>query len=199
MSTSLNDLVVRLYTEVTKRPDLAEMSEGHLKNAILKAHTKDYWVRDIFETNFQFGSAATIYSLEPKSIIPRYRKHKYLNIVDPTSFDTTYELKYLTAPTWLDGYGYLQDNVYYEAGDTLKIRVSSQAKVFGIGCYIYPDTTLANYPSWIVDEFPLAILYEAARTMFRIIGKPDEAAKMELLVAEAMALVTETGLGIVGE
>ena len=198
MSTSLNDLVVRLYTEITKRSDLAEMSQGHLKNALLKAHTKDYFVRDLFETNFEFGAAATIYTLNPKSIVPRYRKHKYINIVDPVSFDTTGQLKYLTEPTWLDGYGYLQDNVYYEVGDAIKIRTSSQPQVFGLGCYLYPDTTLA-IPSWIADEFPNAILYEAARTLFRVIGKPDEAAKMEILVAEAFALVTESGLGIVGE
>lgn len=183
---------------IIKRPDLFDDSALHIKNALLKAHTKDYWLKDIYETNFQFGTAAINYTLEPKTLIPLYRSMKYLTIIDPITEDVVRELKPLPVESWLDSYGYIKDYVWYVAGTNVQIRCSGQETIFGLGVYLYPDTTLAT-PSWIADEFPFVILYEAARTMFRLIGFDEQAASAERLVKEAMDDLVKTAITSKGE
>lgn len=198
MPATLNSLKDDLLNSILKRPDLADMSTLHIKNAILKAHSADYWIKDLFETNFAFGAKATIYSLDVQTLIPRYRKMKYLNVIDATSGDIVRTMEHINVGQFLDAYNYIRDNVFYEAGTSIKIRTSAQYDTYGIGCFLFPDTTL-TVPSWIADQYPFAILYEAARTMYKILGKADESRSMELLVGEAMAEVKMSGIDIPGD
>ncbi len=99
---------------------------------------------------------------------------------------------------FLDGYGYKEDYAYYLAGDLLQVRVSDSHQYFNVGVYLYPDTTLAA-PSWIADQFPFAIQYEAARTLFKTIGYDEQSTAMERLLTEAMAEVRMVGIPTVGE
>jgi hypothetical protein len=195
-SATIASLSADLQT-IVKRGDLAADGVLHLKNALLKAHTSDYYLKDIFETNFQFGQAAANYTLDYKQLIPRWRSIKYLEVVDPITLQTTKQLDGIPLEKWIDGYSYLRDYVYYLAGSNIQIRVSGRDTVFGVGCYLYPDTTLVA-PSWIADEFPFAILYEAARTLFKVIGYDEQSSSMERLVAEAMAEVKQTGITTTG-
>jgi len=198
MPATINSLKDDLLNSILKRPDLADMSTLHIKNAILKAHAADFWIRDLFETNFAFGAKDTVYTLYPETLIPRYRVVKYLNAIDPVTGFTIQPMKKIDVGQFLDGYNYIRDNSFYQAGNTLKIRVSAQYDTYGIGCFLFPDTTL-TVPSWIADQYPFAILYEAARTMYKIIGKADESRSMELLVGEAMAEVKMSGIDIPGD
>jgi hypothetical protein len=75
--------------------------------------------------------------------------------------------------------------------------VSGSDQYFNFGCYVYPDTTLQS-PSWIADEFPFAIVYEAARTLFKTIGFDEQSASMEKLVAEAYAEIKVQGISTTG-
>lgn len=192
MPATLSSLTADVVT-ITKRPDLVLDIALHVKNALLKAHGADFWAKDLFETNFTFGAPDVNYSLVPTTIIPRFKKIKYMTVVSPVNGDVVRKLTSVAIDKFVDEYNYIQDNVFYLAGDTIKIRVSDSSKNFGIGCYLYPDTTLV-IPSWIADEIPFAILYEAARTLFKIIGKDSESASMERLVSEAMAEVRLIGL-----
>lgn len=196
-SATIASLTQDIYA-ITKRPDLVAATQLHLKNALLKAHSSDYFEKDVLETNFQFGTAASIYQLDYKALIPRFRSVKYLTVVDPISLLFVRELKGIPVKQFRDAYGYIKTDVYYLAGTQIQIRVSDTSQVFGLGCYLYPDTTL-TVPSWIADEFPFAIIYEAARTLFRTIGFDEQSANMEKLVAEAMRLVTMTGITTTGE
>lgn len=196
-SATLASLTQDIYT-VTKRPDLVSATQLHLKNALLKAHTSDYYERDLLETNFQFNVASSIYQLDYKSLIPRFRSMKYLTVIDPLTLDFVRNLDGIPVKKFMDGYGYIRTDVYYLAGSNIQIRISDTAQVFGLGCYLYPDTTLVT-PSWIADEAPFAIIYEAARTLFKTIGYDEQSASMEKLVAEAMRIVTMTGITTTGE
>lgn len=197
MSETLASLTSDVY-EITKRPDLAAATVMHIKNALLKAHSSDFYLRDIFETTFQFGAPGFIYQFEPKSIVPRYRSMKYLTIIDPITLEFVRELKPIPLEKFLDGYGYIRTDVFYAAGSQIQIRSSTNDTVFGLGCYLYPDTTLVA-PSWIADEFKFAIVYEAARTLFKTIGFDSQSAAMNELVKEAMAEIKQTGITTVGE
>lgn len=197
MSATIASLTADIIT-VTKRPDLVADIALHLKNALLKAHSADFWLRDLYEDNFNFSSPSVTYQLDYKALVPRWRTLKYLNAVDPTTRDIVAKFKGISIEKAIDGYGYKRDYSYYLAGAYLQIRTSGQETNFGFGCYLYPDTTLAK-PSWIADEFPFAIVYEAARTLYKTIGKDQESASMEKMVAEAMAEVRMVGLTTVGE
>jgi hypothetical protein len=197
MSTTLASLTADVL-EITKRKDLATATALHVKNAILKVHTSDYYLKDLFETTFTFATPATVYQLDYKLLIPRFRTAKYLTVVDPISLDFVRKLNPIPIEKFMDGYGYLRQDSYYLAGNQLQIRVDDSAAVFGIGCYLYPDTTLAS-PSWIVDEFPFAVIYEAARTLFKSIGFDEQSSSMQMLVAEATAMVKQTGITTQGE
>lgn len=197
MSATLTSLAADVY-EITKRPDLAGPTLLHIKNALIKAHSADFFLRDIFETNVIFATPAYIYQLEPKSIIPRFRSMKYLTVIDPITNEFIREFKAIPLEKFIDGYGYIRTDTFYVAGSQIQIRSSTQDTVFGLGCYLYPDTTLAA-PSWIADEFPFAIIYEAARTLFKTIGYDSQSAAMNELVAEAMAEIKQTGITTVGE
>lgn len=196
-TATLASLTQDIYA-VTKRPDLASATQLHLKNALIKAHSADFFERDVFETNFQFATAASIYQLDYKALIPRFRSMKYLTVVDPVNLLFVREIDGIPVKKFRDGYGYIRTDVYYLAGSQIQIRLSDTAQVFGLGCYLYPDTTLAS-PSWIADEFPFAIIYEAARTLFRTIGYDEQSANMEKLVAEAMREVMMVGITTTGE
>lgn len=197
MPTSLAQLQADVLTLV-KRPDLVNDIALHTKNAILKAHSADYFMKDLYENAFQFAAAATEYQLDTNLLVSRWRKTSYLNVVDPTTGAVIKQLKPIAPLSFVDGYGYIKDYVWYEAGQYLQIYASGQEVNFGFGAYLYPDTTLVN-PSWIADMFPYAIQYEAARTLFKSIGFDEQSAAMERLVAEAMAEVRMTGLATVGE
>lgn len=197
MPTSLAQLKADVLT-IVKRPDLLDAIELHTKNAILKAHSADYWLPDLYENSFQFAVAATTYQLDVKTLVARWRKTKYLNVLDPITAEPTKKLTGILVEKFVDGYSELRDYVFYEAGGYLKIRASGQEQTYGFGCYLYPDTTL-TVPSWIVDQFPFAVQYEAARTLFKSIGYDEQSASMEKLVAEAMAEVRMVGLATIGE
>jgi hypothetical protein len=87
-------------------------------------------------------------------------------VIDPITLDITQPLTPIEIENFLDTYGYKQDYSFYLAGQYTQIRVSGSDQYFNFGCYVYPDTTLQS-PSWIADEFPFAIVYEAARTLLR--------------------------------
>ena len=194
---TLASLTADLYT-ITKRPDLVDATQIHLKNALIKAHGSDFYLRDIFETNFSFGLAASVYQLEYRALIPRFRTIKYLTTINPITLDFVRKLEGISIEKFMDGFGYLRSDSYYLAGNNLQIRVSDNSKVFGIGCYLYPDTTLVS-PSWIADEIPFAIIYEAARTLFKSIGFDEQSSAMQGLVNEAYAQVRMVGLTTTGE
>lgn len=197
MSTSLAELKADVLT-IVKRPDLVDMVALHVKNAILKVHSSDFYLKDLYENSFTFAVAATQYQLDTKQLVSRWRKTKYLNILDETTGEVVKQLTPIVPEKFIDAYRELRDYVWYEAGGYLQIRASGQELIYGFGCYLYPDTNLV-YPSWIADEFPYAIQYEAARTMFKAIGYDEQSNSMEKLVAEAIAEVKMVGLSTVGE
>ena len=197
MSATIASLVADTLV-IVKRPDLVADVTLHVKNALLKAHSADFWLKDLYETNFQFAVAAPLYAFDYKNLIPRWRTVKYLTIIDPITLDTIRKVDPIPLEKWIDGYGYTRDYVFYLAGSNLQIRVSGSEQTFGVGCYLYPDTTLIA-PSWIANEYPFAIIYEAARTIFKLIGFDAQSAGAEKLLAEAMAEVRMTGITTVGE
>lgn len=197
MSTSLAQLQADVMT-IVKRPDLVDAVALHIKNAILKVHSLDYWKPDLYENAFQFAVAATQYALDTKTLVSRWKKISYLNVIDPITGRVIKALKPIDILNTIDSYNTIKDYVFYEAGGFLQIRASGSETTYNFGAYLYPDVTL-NTPSWIVQGVPSAIHYEAARTLFKTIGFDEQSSKMDTLFQEAMAQVRLIGLPTIGE
>lgn len=197
MSTSLAQLQADVMT-IVKRPDLVDAVALHIKNAILKVHSLDYWKPDLYENAFQFAVAATQYALDTKTLVARWKKVSYLNVIDPITGTVIKSLKPIDILNTIDSYNTIKDYVFYEAGGFLQIRASGSETTYNFGAYLYPDVTL-NTPSWIVQGVPSAIHYEAARTLFKTIGFDEQSSKMDTLFQEAMAQVRLIGLPTIGE
>lgn len=188
MSPSLTSLTADVIT-LTNRPDLVGETALAIRAATLKAHGTDYFYKDLVETGIQFDYSQSQQTLEYKSLIPRWRALKYIRKYDYSTPPGTPGkfLDVLTPESILDSYGINRENVCYVAGLEVQIRCTEAQQYFLLGCYVHPDVTVDNYDSWIADEAPITIIYEAAATVFKTIGYDEQAAVYKQLVAEQYA------------
>lgn len=195
MTPSLTSLVADVYS-LTNRPDLVGETLIAIKNATLKAHISDFYYKDIFETGIEFELSQAQQQLEYKTIIPRWRALKYIRKYD-ASVTPGVEGKFLeiiTPEQVLDSYSVTKEDVAYTAGLELKIRSRTAEQYYLLGCYVYPPVDQSNFSSWIADEFPATIVYEAASTVFKSIGFDEQAAYMRQTVSEYMMLLRNSNI-----
>lgn len=195
MST-YSDLVADVIT-ITNRPDLIDLTKLAVRHATLKAHKLDFFPKDIYETGIQWQTPAYIQSLEYRNLVPRWRALKYLRKYDfTTSPGKAGEIfKVITPELILDDYEFQKDNVCYLAGESLEIRSNTKDANMLLGCYRHPDTTEANYDSWIALDQPSAIVYEAARSVFKQIGFDEQAKEMQSEVADQFTILRQEIIG----
>ena len=172
---------------LTRRPDLINTRiPAAVKAAILKAHQSDFFYRDLREVSIEFTTPAYIQNFDPAALIPKYRKAKYIRQWNGDA-DGAGGLVYeaVQIEHLFDGYGDERVNVFYQAGKVLQIKSATPVDKILFGCYILPslDSDDADF-SWIATAFPYAIVYDAARVVFRGIGLAQEANDFDRLTAE---------------
>lgn len=181
----LSELQVAVYA-LTKRPDKVAETIQAIQNAILKLHTQDFYPKDIIETGVSFGTASILQDFD-KSIFPRWRAVSYIQPVDGTSFDISGDqLVEITPKFSVDDYDVFKNNVYYEAGQYLKLRTSPAFQYFIVGYYALPDISTITNPTlvdWVPALYPFAVVYEAAAIIFKSIGFVDQEKSMRELAA----------------
>lgn len=182
------ELVSDVYT-LTNRPYLVEETKLAVKMATLKAHQSDYYPKDLFEVGLAWTEPAFIQSIEYRTLIPRWRAFKYLRKYAGSSLGEFFKL--LTPEETLDGYGINRENICYLASEMLEIRSNTQDTNMIIGCYLNPITTEQGFTSWIALDHPYAIVFEAARIIFRQVGAVDEANNMRTEVAEQYMILKQ--------
>ncbi len=195
MSTYSN-LVADVIT-ITNRPDLTDLTKLAVRHATLKAHKLDFFPKDIYETGIQWQTPAYIQSLEYRNLVPRWRALKYLRKYDfTTSPGKAGDIfKIITPELILDDYNFQQDNVCYLAGESLEIRSNTKDANMLLGCYRHPDTTEATYDSWVALDQPTAIVYEAARSVFKQIGYDEQASEMQSEVTDQYTILRQEIIG----
>lgn len=118
-------------------------------------------------------------------------------------------LKEISADDIFDEFSAEKVDVWYSAGGSAKIRSSTALKWGLIGWYAWPNLDISNvnldqwlttpsncsplFNSWIASEFPYAIIYDAASTIFQKQGQLDSARKYDA-VADPR---TNKGAGLV--
>lgn len=195
---NLTELTDEVYT-ITNRPDLVGETLSAIKAATLKLHQSDFYYKDLFETGIQFDTASYTQQLEMGNVIPRFRSLKYLRRYDNSGSGAPAEFyEVLTPGELLDEYGLDKVNVAYMAGLVLNIKSYSPLEFALVGVYLNPNITTSGFSSWIATDHPYAIVYEAARVLFKMTGFDEQAAAYDKLGAEQLAMVKISGLYAVG-
>lgn len=190
---TLAELVQEVYG-LTKRPDRVAETLSAVKAATLKAHQTDYYYRDIKEVGLAFNSASFLQSLDYKSVVPLWRAVKYLRKWDYAN-DTPGRMLTLVKPGEIfDKFSVQKQDIFYVAGAYVQINSSTQEQYYLLGYYAHPDITDAGYNSWIAKDHPYAIIYDAAATIFKAIGKDDESANYRNMYAEQRLLIATSNV-----
>jgi hypothetical protein len=174
---------------LTNRPDLVSETKLAVKAATLKAHQSDFFPKDLYEIGIQWPTPDYFQSLEYRALIARWRAFKFLRkYSDSTPGDF---FKLLTPEQTLDRYSYNKEDICYLAGEMLEIRSSTQDTYMLLGCYINPIIDENSYSSWIALDHPYAIVYEAARSIFKQTGWDEQAAAIRQEVAEQYQILKQ--------
>ena len=184
------DEILAEVIELSKRPDkTATEIPSAIRAATLKAHNSDFFYRDLVEVAVEFDLARQIQTFAPKQVVPLYRAAKYVRRWDGDINGTLGPfLDYINIENSLDGYGYVKDNVFYLAGDNIQIRAYPAIEKILFGCYRYPTITpVESYDSWVAEEYPYAIVYEAVRKIHQSVGNNEQAAQYGNMIQEEYA------------
>jgi hypothetical protein len=185
--------------EITNRPDLVAKTLSAVQSATLKVHQLDYFYKDIYEAEIDFTEAMFEPDFEYRTFIPRWRAGKYFRKYDHDNAIPGIFFEKLSAENALDSYSVARVDVWYGAGEIIHLKSSTEERYVLMGCYRHPDVTESTFDSWIAREHPYAIVYGAAQTIFRLIGKTDESKGMAQEVAEHYRTVTVSGIKEEGE
>ncbi len=175
--------LTELQTEVatiTNRPDLTAQILLAVRRATLALHHTDFFYKDLFETGVNFLTPAFIHDLEYQVVVPRWRAVSYLRIWDNVGGTPLQQFEIIDPLNALDSYALDRDYVAYAAGSVFHLRSRTEFQHILLGCYLNPDISILTYDSWIARDHPYTIVMEAAATVFKMIGKDDEAAAMRL-------------------
>lgn len=182
------EIVADVYT-MTNRPDLVNETKLAVKVATLKAHQSDFYPKDIYETGITWADPDYIQSIDYRTLIPRWRAFKYLRKYADDAAGAFITL--LTPEQTLDRYSINREDICYLAGESLEIRSSTADEFMILGCYINPILEENSYSSWIALDHPYAIVYEAARSIFKQVGWDEQAAAIRQEVAEQYQILKQ--------
>ena len=194
---TLAELIDEVYT-ITGRPDRVAETLSAVKSATLKAHQSDYYYKDLFESGLNLQTAAYSQSFDYRQTLPRWRALKYLRKYDPTTSTVGKLLDIIVPENVVDDYKVTRTDICYVAGAYIQINSSTEEQYYLLGCYLNPDITTDGYDSWVALDHPYAIIFDAAGTVFKAIGKDEEAAAYRGLVAEQIAMIKMSNIIPVG-
>lgn len=198
MSTSFASLVTDVMS-LTNRPDLTAETNLAVKAATLKAHHTDDYIFDLGEYSIAFDTAAYYQTLDYKTVIPLWRKPRYFRKYDNTAGAPGDFLSYIQPEQVVDNFGYNREDIYYIAGANLQLRSSTLLQYALLSCYLNPTVTDSGYSSWIANDYPFAIIYEATAIIFKTIGNDEQVPMYREMVKDELAKLTIhaiTGLGM---
>ncbi len=197
MTAIFDELLEEVFL-ITNRRDFVAETKSALKAATLKAHKTDFYSKDIHETGVEFGSSDFRQSLDYPALITNFRAFKYFRRVEDENDDTGIFIDIITVDEVLDAYGINKTDIAYVAGRTLEIRSLVEFKFALLGAYVLPIVREEDYISWVAEQFPFAIIYEAARVILTMIGKAEEARFYLSLTREAYQELRLAALNDVG-
>ena len=192
---NLAELKAEVYS-LTGRADRTDETAAAIRSATLKAHQSDYYFKDIYEIGISFSTADYVQNFDYRATIPLWRSLKYIrkyDVINGVGVEGL-RLDVIVPENVFDAYGAEKTNVCYGAGSYIQIKSSTQQQTYVIGCYVNPNITDAGYNSWVALDHPYFIVFDAAATVFKAIGKDDEATTYRALVAEQLAMLRASNI-----
>lgn len=190
-----NAAFTALLTDVyslTSRPDLVNETIYAVRAATLKGHQSDFYPKDIVESGVEFALPGHIQQLAYKELFPQWRALSYARKTDT---QTPSEFFNIISPTdVLDSYSVHKVDVCYQAGASINFRSSTEFQYLLVGYYANPITHPDTYSSWIAEEHPAFIVYDAAATIFKTIGYDEQNAAYRDMVATEIALLKQNNI-----
>ena len=197
MTTSFASLVTdTMY--LTNRPDLVNETALAVKAATLKAHQSDDYIKDFKEYSLMFDDSAYYQTLDYKAILPLWRKPRYIRKYDATNSAYGIFLEYVEPEKVIDEYKVDRTDIFYVAGANVQIKSSTLLQYVLAGIYENPTVTSNGFNSWIADDHPFAIVYEAAAIIFKTIGRDDQVPVYRGMAGEQLQMLKMhaiTGVG----
>lgn len=194
---TLSELMTEVY-QITNRPDLVSQTSAAVRAATLKIHQSDYFYKDIREQGLVFSTLGYTQQIEYKVIFPLWRAFKYLRKTDVTGTDTLGFLELIPPELVLDQYNLNREDVCYVAGSVIQIRSSTQIQYAIHGYYENPNITVAGFSSWVADDHPFAIVYEAAAQIFKQTGDTEQFAAFTQLAREQVITLRNSNIQAAG-
>jgi len=194
---SLANLLTEVYT-LTNRSDLVAETTIAIKAATLKVHMSDFYTRDVSETVIDMGSAAYLQTVDYGASITNFRALKYIRKYDNTEATSGDFIEVIAAEEIMDTYGIEKVNVGYVAGVNLLIRMDTEEEHIIVGAYTLPVITDGGYSSWVDDQYPYTIIYEAARVVFKMTGDTEQSNTYRDLAGEQLDIMMRTAISDVG-
>lgn len=194
---NFTELCAEVYT-LTRRSDRVAETVSAVKAATLKAHQSDYYYKDIFEVGVDFGAPNYVQNLDYRAALPRYRSTVYLRKYDATTSTPGLKLDIIIPEQIFDRYQSQKSDIAYIAGAYIQINSSTSEQYYLFGCYLNPDISQITFDSWIALDHPYCIIFDAAATVFKAIGKDEEASAYRGMVAEQIAMVRISNIQSIG-
>lgn len=219
---TLASLATDVYT-ITNRPDLLTETRVALRKAIFKFHQAETFTRDLLSTRIQFSLYTPVaantwryqFDLSDAALFPRFRRLNTLHypvdliaqypstpqpLIDWSSLSPESRIVPVVSPDNLFDPRYANERYQYAyiAGMSLNVKLSWGMDYLDIFYWAYPvvpTDTEATITSWICDQYPDAVIEEACSTVFKMIGKDDEAARYLQLFGENLAMLKGTSVG----
>lgn len=198
---TLSELQDAVYT-ITNRPDLTTQTQQAVRAATLKCHQADFFYKDIYETGIEFSESLYEQDFEYRTFIPRFRAMKYARVWDATDESPLQFFEAVSPENVLDTYNIARTDVYYLGGAEIHFKCSVEFTHMLFGCYLNPDIAVATFDtnlSWIAQDHPFAIVYEAASKILGQIGNEKKAQIYRVNALEEIALIKQSNIQFKGE
>lgn len=169
--------VVAAVSSKTQRPDLTTDIKRAVNAAINFCTIEANFARDVVEDSFAIDPMSYVQSL-PLSGFVRWRKIAYIRPANRKKY-----LQHLAADKIFNA-GKEACDVYYVAGDSIKLKLSTLSSDLLIGYLQYaPELTDASPTYWLLDVSPYMIIDKACASIFSQVGNTTESQKHEQLFA----------------
>ena len=197
---TLDSLAADVYT-LTNRPDLVAETKVALRKSIIKFHSADTYKRDIVSQTLQMSLYPPLDVNQFRwnialTTFPRFRRPRQLTT--STLNPTVTVFKEVASDNIFNLYGSEFQNYFFISGSSITIKAIAGFDYLNFQYYQYPlvpPVSTDPITSWICDQYPDAVIEEAAGTVFKMIGKDDEYSRYQTLFAENIMILRGTDVG----
>lgn len=188
-----------LVVGLTKRPELAALTDAAIKMATIRAHHVDFFKRDSASAVFTYavpsGNQIFIDLTDLYTQAPLYRSALFLQGEDPSTFLPNENLEYVkTYQEFWDADNTLRSSVFTELGEGFKVRFAGPTGRAKLYYYKNPNTSVDHYSSWIADLYPDELSKWAAAIVWARSGFQEIARQSQSDIEDFKALLVESHL-----